>query len=400
MNKRISRAGSCLERSSIRLFFEKQCRIAATCDDIVSFTIGEPDFATPENICEAGIAAIRAGKTKYAPNAGLWELKVAISEKMKQIYGKVYDPETEIVITTSGMDSLRLTFAAILDEDDEVLIGDPAWANHPNHPVLAGGRTVRVPLLEEHNFTYRVEDLERALTPHTKAILINSPNNPTGAVIRYGALVQILEFAKKHDLYVVTDEVYYNIIFDGEKFWSPAMFDDMRDRTIVIQSFSKTYAMTGWRLGYVAGPADVIEAIGKINENSCSCVNTAVQWAGIEALLGEKTKAYTDAMVAEFQHRRDVVYEMVNNIPGLSCAKPQGAFYAFINIKATGMKSEEFSNKLLEKWHVGMTPGTGFGKSGEGYVRMSYATSTDRIIEGINRIAAFVAEETAIRKNN
>lgn len=395
MQKRISRAGSCLQRSSIRLFLEKQNKIAAKSDDVVSFTIGEPDFATPANISEACIEAILAGKTKYAPNAGLLELRTAISKKMQGIYGNDYDPETEIVITPSGMDSLRMTFQALIDEDDEVIVSDPAWSNHPNHPVLAGGKSIRVPITESNGFTYTVEDLERALTPKTKSILLNSPNNPTGGVISYEDLIKICDFAKRNNLFVVSDEVYYNIIFDREKFWSPAMIDGMRDRTVIIQSFSKTYAMTGWRLGYVAGPKDVVEAVGLINENSSSCVNTAVQWAGIEALEGERTQAYLDHMVTELEKRRDIVYQMINEIPGLSCAKPKGAFYAFINIKATGMTSEDFSNRLLTDMHVGMTPGTGFGPSGEGYVRMSYATSTDKIIEGIQRIAKFVDVEMA-----
>lgn len=398
MKNRISRAGSCLERSSIRLFFEKQSKIAETADDVISFTIGEPDFPTPDNISEACIAAIRAGKTKYAPNAGLFELKVAISKNAQKIYGHSFDPETEIVITPSGMDSLRLSFQAILDVDDEVIVSDPAWSNHPNHPVLAGGKSVRVPVFEENNFTYRIQDLEEAVTEKTKAILLNSPNNPTGAVISYEDMEMICNFAKKHDLFVVSDEVYYNIIFDDNRFWSPVIFEDMRDRTIVVQSFSKTYAMTGWRLGYILGPADIIEAIGKINENSISCVNTAVQWAGIEALEGESTQAYMDTMVAEFQKRRDIVYQMINEIPGLSCVKPKGAFYAFVNIRGTGLKSEEFANKLLEKYHVGMTPGPGFGQTGEGYVRLSYATSTENIIEGIKRTQAFVAEEMEAKK--
>ena len=393
MQNRISRAGSCLERSSIRLFLEKQNKVGENFNDVISFTIGEPDFATPQNISEACVEAILAGKTKYAPNAGLFELRAAISRKMQGIYGKYYNPETEIVITPSGMDSLRLTFQALIDFDDEVIVGDPAWANHPNHPVLAGGRSIRVPLSENNNFTYKIEDLQAALTSKTKAILLNSPNNPTGGVINHEDLVKICEFAIQNDLFVISDEVYYNIIFDGEKFWSPAMIDGMRDRTVIIQSFSKTYAMTGWRLGYVAGPKDIVEAVGKINENSCSCVNTAVQWAGIEALEGERTQAYLDFMVKELEHRRDIVYQMVNEIPGLSCAKPRGAFYAFINIKDTGLTSEDFSNRLLESMHVGMTPGTGFGPSGEGYVRMSYATSTENIIDGLTRIAKFVETE-------
>ena len=314
---------------------------------------------------------------------------------MEQIYGKHYDASTEIVITNSGMDGLRLTFAAILDEGDEVIVGDPAWSNHPNHPVLAGGKSVRVPLREENNFTYRIEDLEAAVTDKTRAVLLNSPNNPTGAVIQYEDLLALCDFVTRHDLYLVSDEVYYNIIFDGMKFWSPAMIDGMKDRTIIIQSFSKTYAMTGWRLGYVAGPADLIEAIGKINENSCSCVNTAVQWAGIEALSGEQTQPYLDMMVASFQERRDVVYRMINEIPGLSCVKPQGAFYAFVNIAGTGMKAADFATKLLRNYHVGLVPGTGFGPDCENYVRISYATSMENICEGIRRIGRFVADETA-----
>lgn len=394
---RISRAGSCLQRSEIRLFFEKQGRIARSCGDMISFTIGEPDFIAPKNVEDACVAAFRAGKTKYAPNVGLPELKSAISDQMRKIYGRDYDPETQIVITNSGMDSLRLVFQAILDEGDEVLVGDPAWSNHPNHPVLAGGKSVRVPLCESNNFTYRVEDLEKARTDRTKAILLNSPGNPTGAVIRHDDLLRICGFAKEHNLFIVSDEVYYRIIFDGEKFWSPAMIDGMQDLVVIVQSFSKTYAMTGWRLGYVAGPRDVIEAVGKLHENSASCVNTPVQWAGVEALTGAQTQPWLDAMVAEFQRRRDVVYQRINEIPGLSCAKPRGAFYAFVNISKTGMRAEEFSNLLLEKKHVGMVPGTGFGPSGEGFVRLSYATSMESIVEGIKRIGEFVREETAAR---
>lgn len=390
MDKRISRAGSCLERSSIRLFFERQCQISQLYNDVISFAIGEPDFATPPNICNAAIEAIKNGKTKYAPNSGLLELKYAISRKMKEVYKQDFNPETEIIVTNSGMDSLRLVFASILDDGDEVIVGDPSWANHPNHPILAGGKVVRVPLLEKNNFTFCIEDLEKSISKKTKAILLNSPNNPTGSVIEYHDLKKICEFAEKNDLFIVSDEVYYNIIYDGEKFWSPIMFDNMRERTMIVQSFSKTYAMTGWRLGYIAGPADVIEAVGKINENSCSCVNTSVQWAGIEALEGEETSYYTDKMLKEFQERRNIVYKMINEISGLSCTKPKGAFYTFINIKNIGISSEQFSNILLEKWHVGMTPGTGFGDTGEGYVRMSYATSTEKIIEGIKRISSFV----------
>lgn len=386
---RISKVGKCIERSSIRIFLEKQNKIAETCDDMISFTIGEPDFQAPPNIVEAAIQALSEGKMKYAPNAGIPELRQAISEDLEKTHGVHYDPDKEIVITPSGMETLRLAAMAILDDDDEMIVNDPCWANHPNHPKMAHGKAVMVPVHEEDNFFYNLDELETYITDKTKAILLNTPNNPTGAVMSQEAMVRFCEFCKKHDLIVISDEVYYNIIFDGLKFCSPAMFEGMKDRVIISQSFSKTYAMTGWRLAYAAGPADIIEAIGRLNENSISCVNTFVQWAGVEALKG--TRKYIDAMVKEFEKRRDIVYEGINAIDGISCVKPQGAFYAFVNIKGTGLTSEEFAVRLLEEKHVGMVPGTGFGNSGEGFVRLSYATSTENIREGIRRIGEFVS---------
>ena len=387
---RVSKVGGCLERSSIRVLLEKQNTIAKSCDDMISFTIGEPDFPTPPNIVEAAVRALREGKTKYAPNAGIPELRQAIARDIKKNYGVESNSETEIVITPSGMDTLRLAAQALLDDDQEMIVNDPCWSNHPNHSKMAHGKPVFVPLKEENNFAYSIEDLEAAVTEKTKVILLNYPNNPTGAVISYEDLTAFCDFCKRHDLIVISDEVYHKIIFDGLKFYSPAMIEGMKERVIISQSFSKTYAMTGWRLAYAAGPADLIEAIGRLNENSISCVNTVVQWAGVEALTG--TTEYVDAMVAEFQRRRDIVYQGINEIPGLSCVKPQGAFYAFVNIKGTGLTSAEFSNRLLEEKHVGTVPGTGFGISGEGFVRLSYATSTENIREGLRRMGEFVAE--------
>lgn len=387
---RLSKAGSRLERSYIRVFSEKQREIADKCQDMISFGIGEPDFTTPPNILEAGIKALQDKKTKYAPNTGIVELRNAISQFMDREYGVHYDPETEILVTPGGMETLRLASVALLDDDDEMIISDPCWSNHPNHPLMANGKAILVPVHESDNFTYNIETLESVVTPKTKAILLNSPNNPTGSVISYDDLVKFCDFCKKHDLIVVSDEVYHKIIFDNLKFYSPSMIDGMKERTIIVQSFSKTFAMTGWRLGYVVGPADIIESMGRLNENSIACVNTAVQWAGVEALLG--TTKYVDAMVKEFQKRRDIVYEKINAIDGLSCVKPQGAFYAFVNVQGTGLTSEEFAIKLLEEKHVGLVPGVGFGNSGEGFVRFSYATSTENIIEGIRRMDELVQE--------
>ena len=387
---RVSKTGKCVERSSIRVFLEKQNQIAKTCGDMISFTIGEPDFLTPPNIVEAAKKALAEGKVKYAPNAGLPELREAVSRDLLRTHGVHYDPEREIVITPSGMDTLRLAAMAVLDDGDEMIVNDPCWANHPNHSKMAHGKPVMVPVHETDNFFYNLEELETFVTPRTKAILLNTPNNPTGAVMSEEELIRFCEFCKKHDLIVISDEVYYNIIFDGLKFKSPAMVEGMKERVVISQSFSKTYAMTGWRLAFAAGPADIIEAMGLLNENSISCVNTFVQWAGIEALEG--TRQYIDAMVAQFQNRRDIVYKEINAIDGLSCVKPRGAFYAFVNIRGTGLSSEEFATRLLEEKHVGLVPGTGFGASGEGFVRISYATSTENIREGIRRIGEFVRE--------
>ncbi len=387
---RVSKTGKCVERSSIRVFLEKQNQIAKTCGDMISFTIGEPDFLTPPNIVEAAKKALEEGKVKYAPNAGLPELREAVSRDLLRTHGVSYDPDKEVVITPSGMDTLRLAAMAVLDDGDEMIVNDPCWANHPNHSKMAHGKPVMVPVHEKDNFFYNLEELETFVTPRTKAILLNTPNNPTGAVMSEEELIRFCEFCKKHDLIVISDEVYYNIIFDGLKFKSPAMVEGMKERVVISQSFSKTYAMTGWRLAFAAGPADIIEAMGLLNENSISCVNTFVQWAGIEALEG--TRQYIDAMVAQFQNRRDIVYEGINSIDGLSCVKPRGAFYAFVNIRGTGLSSEEFATRLLEEKHVGLVPGTGFGASGEGFVRISYATSTENIREGIRRIGEFVKE--------
>ncbi len=384
---RISEEGQCLERSAIRIFLEKQNRMAAEYDDMISFTVGEPDFPTPPNVVEAAIKALWDGKTKYAPNAGIAELKQTISNYLRENYNVHYDAEKEVLITPSGMDTLRLAAEAILDYGDEMIINDPCWSNHLNHPKMAHGKPVFVPLREENHFIYSVDDLKRAVSKRTKAILLNYPNNPTGAVMPYEKLVELCDFCRDHDLIIISDEVYHDIIYDGLKFYSPVMVEGMKDRVVLVQSFSKSYAMTGWRLAYTAGPADIIEAMGRINENSISCVNTFVQWAGIEALTG--TQKYIDAMVQEFQNRRDIVYEGINKAKNLCCAKPEGAFYAFVNIKKTGLTSEEFAVRLLEEKHVGVVPGSGFGSSGEGYIRISFATSTKAIREGIKRIQEF-----------
>lgn len=389
MELRISELAKHYPASGIRKMFD----LAAGYDDVIALTLGEPNFETPAYIKEAAKKALDDNFTHYAPNAGLPVLRQAVADRY-QSYWDGYKADN-VVVTVGALEGLTLCLLALLNRDDEILVPDPCFANYYGQAMIAGAKAVPVPAHEENGFNMTAADVEKCITPKTKAIILNSPCNPTGAVMSKEDVLAIAEVVKKHDLWVFSDEPYDAIVYDGVEAFSMAQVDDVRDHVIVLNSFSKTYAMTGWRLGYVAGPADLIEAIGKINENSCSCVNTAVQWAGIEALSGEQTQPYLDMMVASFQERRDVVYRMINEIPGLSCVKPQGAFYAFVNIAGTGMKAADFATKLLRNYHVGLVPGTGFGPDCENYVRISYATSMENICEGIRRIGRFVADETA-----
>jgi len=380
----ISKNAGSLERSSIRKIFELQMKHK----NVIPFSIGEPDFDTPPNIVEACIKALREGKTRYAPNGGIMDLKVAYAEKLKRTHGVEYDPVTEILIASSCMDALRIASQATLEEGDELLMTEPVWSNHPNHPAMVGAKAVLVPVTEEDGFMYNVKTLDKYLTNKTKALLLNSPSNPTGGVISKKALEELCDFCKKHDLLIFSDEVYQDILYDGQKFYSAAMIEGMKDRVIICDSLSKTYAMTGWRVGFMAGPPEIMNAVNRIHENTICSVNTFVQYGALEAING--MQEYAQQMIAEYEVRRNLVYEGINAIEGLSCIKPKGAFYAFVNIKETGMTSEEFAFGLLEKKQVALVPGNGFGEAGEGYVRISYATSQDNIKEGIKRIEEFI----------
>lgn len=389
---RVSKIGSAVDRSKIREMNE----LCNQFDNVISFAIGEPDFITPQHIIDSAIHALQTGHTKYAPNAGLSELRQTIADKIKQTHGVSYNWSKEVIITGSGMDNLRLVFQTLLDPGEEVLIPNPTWSNHPNHPILASGKSIMVPVYEKDGFMYDVEVLERYVTDKTKAVLLNSPSNPTGGAITKEQLLKFCDFCKKHDLVVVSDEVYEHIIYDGLKFYSPAMIEGMKDRVVICNSFSKTYAMTGWRLGYAAGPEDIIHGMEMINENSISCVNTFVQMAGITALTSSQD--CVKEMVSSYQRRRDMVYDGINAIQGLSCIRPKGALYAFVNIQKTGFTSEEFARDLIIKKQVCVVPGSGFGSAGEGFVRICYAVSDEDIIEGLSRIKEYV--DDLMKQNN
>ena len=377
----ISRMANAVGRTKIRMMYE----LAQTLDDVISFTVGEPDFPTPQNIVDACKRSLDAHQTGYAPNQGVVELREAVAEHLRKTRGVAYTPD-EVIITAGGINALRAATEALLDPGDEVLVSDPCWPNHFNHPALIGAVPVRVPVEADTCFL-SAGRLAEYVTPRTRMLILNSPANPTGAVADRATIGQICAFAREHDLAVVSDEVYEDILFDGAAFVSPLMFEGMRERTVVVGALSKSYAMTGWRLGYAAGPRDVIAAMLRVNENTIASPTTFVQYAGIEALKGDQSAVR--AMTAEFQHRRDLIWRELNAMPGISCRKPQGAFYAWPDIRETGLQSEEFAVRLLKEARVCVTPGDGFGPSGEGFLRLSYALSTEDLMEGMRRMRAF-----------
>ena len=316
------------------------------------------------------------------------ELREAVARRIRRTHGVDYDI-SEIIITSGGINALRATAQAIIDPGDEIIIPNLHWPNHRNHPILEMGRPVEVPVSAETNFMYDVDTLQRYVTPKTTAIVLNSPANPTGAMMDRETMRRLCDFVKANDLMLVSDEVYEQLVYDGTEFVSPLMFEGMKERTILCNSLSKGYAMTGWRLGYAAGPAEVISAMLRMNENTLANPTTFVQYAGIEALDGDQSAV--ERMRRAFQERRDIIWEKLNAIPGISAHKPQGAFYIWADIRGTGLSSDEFATRLIREKSVGVTPGSGFGSGGEGYVRLSYALSTEDLLEGMRRIEAFVA---------
>lgn len=363
--------------------------------DVVSFGAGEPDFNTPQNIINAAIKAMQDGKTKYTPAGGILELKKTICKKFKEDNGLDYTTD-QITISTGAKQCLANVFMAILNPGDEILIPIPYWVSYPELVKLADGVPVFVETLKENNYKYTIEDLEKAVSDKTKAILINSPNNPTGTIYNREELIEIAEFAKKHDLLIISDEIYEKLIYDGEKHISIAsLSEDAFERTVVINGVSKTYAMTGWRLGYMAASKEITKLMTSIQSHMTSNVNTIAQYAAIEALNGPIEDLNT--MVKEFERRRNFMVDRLGKIDGVSIIKPSGAFYIMVNISSyfnTIFKGEEiknsldFSRVLLDEEKVAVIPGAGFGL--DEYIRLSYATSMDIIETGIDRIAMFI----------
>ena len=371
-----------LHPSIIRRFFD----IAATMKDIISLGIGEPDFTTPDPILKAGIKALQDGETHYSSNFGVTRLREVIAEHLQKKYSVSYDPYNEIIITVGGSEALYLTANAILENGDEVIIPTPCFVSYQPEVSLAGGVPVEVPTCMEENFDLNIAAIKKAITPRTRATMINFPNNPTGAVASRERLLELAQLAEQHDLLVISDEIYDRLIYGVEHTCFPAL-PGMRNRTILIGGFSKDYAMTGWRLGYVAAPADLIQGMLLIHQYTIMTAPTMSQVAGITAIL--ECEAHVEAMRKEYDSRRRLIVEGLNAI-GLPTVEPHGAFYAFPQVSVTGLDESTFAQRLLNEKKVAVVPGIAFGKAGAGFVRCSYATAADQIEEALDRIDQFV----------
>jgi aminotransferase len=378
----ISRRVKSLSPSGIRKFFD----LLTTMDDVISLGVGEPDFVTPWRIREAAIYSIEKGYTMYTSNYGLMELRQEISGYMSKRAGLSYDPANQVLVTVGVSQALDLAMRAILDPGDEVVIPEPTYVSYMPCVTLAGGVPVTVPTHMENGFRVRPEDIEARVTGRTKAILIGYPNNPTGAVMSRQELDEIADIARRRDLIVVSDEIYERLVY-GTEHTCFASLPDMAERTIHLSGFSKSYAMTGWRIGYACSRPEIIEAMMKVHQYTMMCAPIQGQMAAIEALRsGDRAVEETRE---EYNRRRHLMVRGLNRL-GLSCLEPQGAFYTFPSIKSLDMSSEEFAERLLMEERVALVPGSAFGPSGEGHVRCCYAVATDEIEEALVRIGRFV----------
>ncbi len=354
--------------------------------DVVHLEVGEPDFDTPANIIEAGANALRTGWTHYGPAAGQPELRTAIATYLNSTRGTAYDA-ANIVVTPGGKPIMFFVILALLEAGDEAIYPNPGFPIYESMINFVGAKAVPSPILESRNFALDVDQLPSLITPKTKLLIINSPANPTGGVLSREEIARIAELAVEHDLTVLADEIYAEILYEGEHV-SIASMPGMAERTIILDGFSKTYAMTGWRLGYGAMPVEFAQVIANLMVNSNSCTSMAVQRAGLEALTGPQDDVR--AMVAAFRRRRDLIVDGLNAIDGISCLRPKGAFYVFPNIAGVGMKSKAFADLLLNDFGVAGLSGTAFGQYGEGYLRLSYANSEENLNKALERIAAAV----------
>jgi len=371
-----------LKPSGIRRFFD----IVATMDDVISLGIGEPDFTTPDHILKAGIHSLKDGETHYTSNAGIYELRQVVTEQLQKLYQVSYDPTSEIVITVGVSEALYLAMNAILEPGDEVIIPSPCFVAYQAEVILAGGVPVELPSRVDENFQLRPQKLDEAITPKTKAIFIGYPNNPTGAVASREVLLEVARIAEKHDLLVISDEIYDRLVYGVEHVCFAAL-PGMKARTITLGGFSKNYAMTGWRVGYACAPADLLQGLLRIHQYTIMSAPTMAQIAALEAVHNGEEQV--EKMRAEYNRRRQLIVGGLNQL-GLPTFEPKGAFYAFPSIVPSGMDDDTFSMRLLDEEKVAVVPGSAFGAGGEGFVRCSYATAYEKIEEALERMARFV----------
>lgn len=383
MREKLSQKVLNLKSSGIRAFFD----MANEIPDVISLGVGEPDFDTPWHIREAGIQALQSGKTFYTSNAGLQELRAAISSYTKRKTGLTYNPENQIIVTVGGSEAIDLALRALLNAGDEVIYLEPGFVSYYPCIKLADGVPVPIRLTEENRFRLKPEQLEAAVTPKSKVLILSYPNNPTGAVMEKEDLEALLPVIQKHDLIVISDEIYGELTY-GVKHCSIAGLPGMEQRTIIINGFSKSFAMTGWRLGYALGNHEIIEQMVKIHQFAVMCAPTISQYAAIEAM--EQGDGDIEVMRESYDQRRKFLYHELQRL-GLPCFEPQGAFYMFPNIREFGLSSGEFALKLLKEEKVAVVPGDSFGECGEGFVRISYAASLQNLKEAVNRIFRFLS---------
>ena len=384
MRDPLSKTIKTIEPSGIRKFFD----IVSEMEDAISLGVGEPDFDTPWHIRDEGIYSLEKGRTFYTSNAGLKELKIEISKYLDRKYGMKYNYNNEIMVTVGGSEGIDMALRAMIDPGDEVIIPQPSYVSYVPCTVLAGGKPVIVELKEENEFRLTAEELEEAITPKSKILIMPFPNNPTGAVMELNDIEAIAKVVKEHDLYVITDEIYSELTY-LEKHVSIASLPGMKERCVLINGFSKAYAMTGWRLGYACAPKEILSQMLKIHQFAIMCAPTTSQYAAVEAMKnGDSDVAQ---MRDQYNERRRYLLHRLKNM-GLKCFEPFGAFYIFPSIKEFGMTSDEFATQLLNSKKVAVVPGTAFGKSGEGFVRISYAYSIDDLKTALGRIEEFVNE--------
>lgn len=375
--------------TGIRRVMEKANKLAAEGHNVIHFEVGQPDFDTPQNIKEAAKKALDDGFTSYSSNYGYQVLRDAIAEKLERMNGIKANPKTEIMVTAGGEEAVAATIAALVECGDEVIIADPGYIPYSSLIKLNQAVPVTVPLIEEDNFAFDIEYMESVITEKTKMVVLSTPGNPTGTMMNRASLEKLAHICEKYDLLVLADEAYEQVLYDGNKHVSFASLPGMYERTITVQSFSKTYSMCGWRIGYVVAAPDLMRIIVRAHQTIAMSANSFAQIGAVEALIGPQDSLHN--MLAEFDRRRTMMYEGLQDL-GIPCRRPQAAFYLFPDISEFGMDSFTFAEELLDKYGVATVPGVEFGKIGENHLRISYANSYENCLEGLRRIGEFVKE--------